>query len=202
MADDAVSALRQPDDAASIALYLKSLPAQSRTISEDSGHPAMASTAFDFSPLPHTTLTATDPGYAAAERGRYLANLGCVSRHTPPGATSLGLDLTKAYAGGRSFGAGLQSSNLTPDPTGLSGWTIAEVTSLGGSGAYDLAITPSGSVYATGAAGNGLAVSQDAGMSFVPVNTAPVPSQHIALYAPSDSEIFATDSGGIVHFGN
>lgn len=116
-----------PDDAASIALYLKSLPPESHMVTEDSGHPALASSAFDFTPLPHTTLMATDPGYAAAERGRYLANLGCVSCHTPPGATSLGLDLTKAYAGGRSFGGGLESSNLTPDPTGLSGWTIADI---------------------------------------------------------------------------
>jgi hypothetical protein len=81
-------------------------------------------------------------------------------------------------------------------------WTNGLVASLGGSGAYDLAITPSGTVYATDATGNGLAVSQDSGMNFVPVNAAPVPSEQIALYAPSDSEIFATDSGGIVHFGN
>ncbi|HEX9103982.1 MAG TPA: c-type cytochrome, partial [Polyangia bacterium] len=89
-----------PDDAASIALYLTSLPAQSHSVTQDSGHPALASPALDFSPLPHTTLAATDPGYAAAERGRYLANLGCVHCHTPPGSSPLGLDETKAYAGG------------------------------------------------------------------------------------------------------
>ena len=78
-------------------------------------------------------------------------------------------------------------------------WSNALVTSLPGSGAFDLAITPSGTVYASG---NGLFVSQDNGANFVPVNTAPVPSEHVGLYAPSDNEIFATDSGGIVHYGN
>ncbi len=116
-----------PDDAASIALYLKSLPAQSHTVTEDTGHPALASTVFDFSVLPHTTLAATDASYASAERGRYLGNLGCVNCHTPAGST-IGLDLTKAYAGGRSFGAGLKSSNLTPDnATGLGTWTVADI---------------------------------------------------------------------------
>ena len=116
-----------PDDAASIALYIKSLPPKMHVVTEDTGHPAQASTAFDYTPIPHTTLAASDPGFAAAERGRYLANLGCVNCHTPNGAGALGLDVTKAYAGGRSFGGGLKSSNLTPDATGLAGWTIADI---------------------------------------------------------------------------
>lgn len=114
------------DDAASIALYLKSLPPQSHTVSEDSAHPLLAASMFDFTPLPHTTLAANDPAYASAERGRYLANLGCVTCHTPRGASTLGLDLAKAYAGGRRFGT-IESSNLTPDATGLAGWTIADI---------------------------------------------------------------------------
>jgi len=115
------------DDAQSIALYLKSLPPQHHAVPEDTGHPALAATAFDYSMIPHTTLAATDPGYAAAERGRYLGILGCVTCHTPNGAPPLGLDVTKAFAGGRSFGGGLKSANLTPDATGLAGWTIAEI---------------------------------------------------------------------------
>ena len=118
-----------PDDAASIALYIKSLPPQSHTVPEDTGHPTLASPALDYTPIPHTTLAASDPGYAAAERGRYLANLGCVTCHTPTGAPPLGLDVTKAYGGGRSFGGGLKSANLTPDATGLAGWTIADIVS-------------------------------------------------------------------------
>jgi mono/diheme cytochrome c family protein len=116
-----------PDDAASIALYLKSLPAQSRATPQDTGHPTMADLKLDYTSIPHTTLAATDPNFAAAERGRYLANLGCLTCHTPSGALPLGLDVSKAYAGGRSFGGGLKSQNLTPDATGLAGWTTAEI---------------------------------------------------------------------------
>ena len=58
-----------PDDAASIALYLRSLPPANHPVTDDTGHPAMASPAFDFTSLPHTTLAATDPGFASAERG-------------------------------------------------------------------------------------------------------------------------------------
>ena len=36
--------------------------------------------------------------------------------------------MAKAYAGGRSFGGGVKSANLTPDATGLGGWTTGEIT--------------------------------------------------------------------------
>ncbi|MGZ3427146.1 MAG: c-type cytochrome [Polyangia bacterium] len=116
-----------PDDAASIALYLKTLPPQSRAVPNDTGHPTMAGTAFDYTSIPHTTLAAGDANFASAERGRYLANLGCLNCHTPNGAAPLGLDVSKAYAGGRSFGGGVKSQNLTPDATGLAGWTTADI---------------------------------------------------------------------------
>jgi mono/diheme cytochrome c family protein len=116
-----------PDDAASIALYLKSLPAQSRAVPNDTGHPTLASPALNYTTIPHTTLMASDPNFASAERGRYLANLGCLTCHTPNGAAPLGLDVSKAYAGGRSFGGGVKSANLTPDATGLAGWTTADL---------------------------------------------------------------------------
>jgi photosystem II stability/assembly factor-like uncharacterized protein len=115
---------------------------------------------------------------------------------------SLHITRIRGRAPSELYAASTDGGWLAHTTNGGMTWTNGLVTSLGGSGAYDLAITPSGTVYATGAAGNGLAVSQDNGMNFVPVDTAPVPSEHIALYAPSDSEIFATDSGGIVHFGN
>ena len=115
------------EDAMAIAAYLKSLPPQSHAVPEDTGHPASAATTFDYTTLPHTTLATTDASYASAERGRYLANLGCVSCHTGNGTGPTGVDVTKAFAGGRSFGGGVKSSNLTPDATGLGGWTIAEI---------------------------------------------------------------------------
>lgn len=118
------------DDVTSIALYLQSLPPASHTVPEDSAHPTLASPKLDFTSLPHTTLAASDPSYASAERGRYLANVGCVQCHTPSGAPPLGLDVAKAYAGGRSFPDGavqVQSANLTPDATGLAGWSASDV---------------------------------------------------------------------------
>lgn len=115
------------DDAESIGLYIKSLPPKSHAVTEDSAHPTMAGTPFDYTSFPHTTLAATDPAFASAERGRYLATLGCLQCHTPSGGGPAGLDVAKAYAGGRSFGGALKSANLTPDATGLAGWTIADI---------------------------------------------------------------------------
>ena len=115
---------------------------------------------------------------------------------------SLRITRIRGRAPSELYAASTDGGWLAHTTNGGTNWTNGIVASLGGSGAYDLAITPTGTVYATDATGNGLAVSQDTGMNFVPVTTAPVPNEHIALYAPSDSEIFATDSGGIVHFGN
>ena len=118
------------DDAMSIALYLKSLPPQHHQVPEDSAHPALASPRLDFKPIPHTTLPSSDALYASAERGRYLADVACLSCHTPSGPPPLGLDVAKAYAGGRPFTVGnvtVQSANLTPDASGLGGWTAADV---------------------------------------------------------------------------
>lgn len=39
----------------------------------------------------------------------------------------LGQSLTKAFAGGKPFGPKVKSSNLTPDTTGLKGWTAAQI---------------------------------------------------------------------------
>jgi mono/diheme cytochrome c family protein len=64
---------------------------------------------------------ATSPADAAAtvKRGEYLVRAGsCFGCHTEPGGA--------AYAGGRAietpFGV-VHAPNLTPDPTGLAGWT-------------------------------------------------------------------------------
>jgi mono/diheme cytochrome c family protein len=118
------------DDATSIALYLQSIPARMHTITEDPLRPSMAAAKVDFTSLPHTTLAATDSNFASAERGRYLGNLGCVSCHSPSGAQPLGIDLTKAWAGGKSIADGpimIQSANITPDATGIGGWTVNDV---------------------------------------------------------------------------
>src|SRR5262249_32596493 len=88
---------------------------------------------------------------------------------------------------------------LAHSTNGGASWTNGVVMSLG-PGVFDLAVTPTGNyVYATGYE---LLASQDGGQNFVPVKTAPVPSGLIALYAASDSNVFAIAPNGIVHFGN
>lgn len=114
------------DDALSIALYLKSLAPQSHMVPDDSAHPMLAQPRFDYTSIPHTTLPPADPGFASAERGRYLANLACLTCHTVPGGPPTGVNVAKAYAGGRSFGA-VKSQNLTPDATGLAGWSTGDI---------------------------------------------------------------------------
>ncbi|HEY3822130.1 MAG TPA: c-type cytochrome [Polyangiaceae bacterium] len=89
------------------------------------------------SAIPDTTLKATDPDYASAERGRYLAGeIGfCLDCHTPwrLGVTPP-LDLTRVFAGDRAFSAKewgvpppapavIYSYNVTPDPSGIGGWS-------------------------------------------------------------------------------
>lgn len=85
----------------------------------------------DDSKIPHTTLASTDPSYAAAERGRYLASIACLNCHTEQLSDDVP-NLTKAFAGGKQYtfirGAAVNTStNLTPDPTGLGGWTVADI---------------------------------------------------------------------------
>ena len=117
--------------------------------------------------------------------------------------TGVGASLTitrlRGHAPAELYAASSAGAWLAHTTNGGTSWSNGLVTSLGGAGAYDLAITASGNVYASGGA---LLVSQDGGQNFVPINTAPVPSTVVALYAPSDAEIFGTDDGGIVHFGN
>ncbi len=115
------------DDATSIAMYLQTLPPQNHAVPDDSAHPMLASPVFDYTTLPHTTLIHGDPNYAAAERGRYVASLGCLFCHTVDGPPPTGIDVGKAYAGGRAFGGGVKSSNLTPEATGLNLWNTSDI---------------------------------------------------------------------------
>ena len=114
--------------------YLRTVPANANVVPSDtfdppSGDPPVAS-AKD-SAIPHTTLAKSDPQFAAAERGRYLATGACIQCHTKeisPGVA----DFTMAFAGGRQHKATADaqlatSTNITPDATGLAGWSIADI---------------------------------------------------------------------------
>jgi mono/diheme cytochrome c family protein len=131
-------------DAAAVVAYLRALPAlggdtpprQPLPVAFDAPTPPI-----DESSIPHTTLLSSDPRFASAERGRYLAGeIGfCLDCHTPwrLGATSP-LDLTLAFAGGRAFSskdwgvpppapAVVYSYDVTPHPSGIAGWTAVDV---------------------------------------------------------------------------
>jgi len=126
-------ALLSHADISSIIRYLRSVPPNDNVVAADYPH-------FDQNPpappvsdarIPHSTLPASDPAYAAAERGRYLASAACLNCHTEQ-ITDGVPDLTKAFAGGKKYtfirGAPVQTStNLTPDATGLSTWSVDDI---------------------------------------------------------------------------
>jgi mono/diheme cytochrome c family protein len=109
-----------PDDALSIALYLKSLQPSDNAVPDRTVEIDATAPTLDDTKVPHG-----DAG-ANGENGRYLGELGCIDCHTS--RTAGKIDLTKAFAGGRLFGTSLTSSNLTPDPTGIQGWTPQDVS--------------------------------------------------------------------------
>ena len=79
------------------------------------------------------------PGTANTDsvaRGRYLAALTCIECHTKPLAdpsATRAFDVGLAYQGGRSFTVGggmVYSVNLTPDATGLQGWSASDIVKV------------------------------------------------------------------------
>jgi len=123
------------EDVESIVRFLRTLPAKHNPIPEDTFALNEPATPVNADEIPHTSLPSSDPDYEAAERGRYLAGLtgACVECHTPhtQDPTKL-LDLSRAFAGGETFDLGfitVRSANLTPDITGLGGWTKSDIIS-------------------------------------------------------------------------
>jgi len=134
-------------DADAIVAYLRAVPAIVHTTPPRQTLPValtQPAPAIAVSAIPDTTLPASDPSYAAAEQGRYLAGqVGfCLDCHTPwrLGATQP-LDLTHVFAGGRAFSsrdwvvpspapAVVYSDDITPDPSGIAGWSAGDVAQL------------------------------------------------------------------------
>jgi mono/diheme cytochrome c family protein len=136
-------------DADAIVAYLRTVPAVAHETTNTGSFVAQPAVA-QWLPVALADLpsaAAVDSGGASLTNGKYLAALACAPCHTPnTAATSpLQLDATKAFIGGKKYsttvaaldgGPGtdggsttkeIQSSNLTPDSTGLRNWTVAQV---------------------------------------------------------------------------
>lgn len=133
-------------DADAIVAYLRTVPGVNHTVQanqspwsdiNDSGSAGLSPYIID-SEIPLPT-----GGGSAADRGRYLAAKAglCVDCHSPDLAQPAPrlFDMTKAFQGGRvflkeqlglldpSYPEMIYSRNLTPDATGLQGWTMQQI---------------------------------------------------------------------------
>ncbi|HWZ92926.1 MAG TPA: hypothetical protein VNW92_28870 [Polyangiaceae bacterium] len=129
------------EDANSIVLYLRSIPAVKHAIPErqDLGFPVMQAQPVPATSIPDTTLAKTDPNYAKAQAGKYLAgNIGvCMECHTEHVMAPMPLNPDKLFAGNETFALGvpgfpatIYSANITPAATGIKGWTAADVSKV------------------------------------------------------------------------
>jgi mono/diheme cytochrome c family protein len=134
-------ALLTPSDVDSVIQYLRTVAPNDNVVASDypyfDQHPPAPTV--DEAKVPRTTLANTDPDFAAAERGRYIAQAACLNCHTEEvshdGTVAPDVpNLTKAFGGGKRYtfirGAAPQTStNLTPDATGLAGWSVEDIVS-------------------------------------------------------------------------
>jgi len=132
--------LLKPEDVDSIIQYLRMVPPNDNVVAADYPRadvnpPAML---VDGDKVPHTTLKSSDPDFAAAERGRYLASVACLNCHTEEVVLPSGMidhdepDLTKAFGGGKHYAFDNKapantSVNITPDATGIADWTVDDI---------------------------------------------------------------------------
>ena len=133
-------ALLKAEDVDSIIQYLRTVPPNDNVVAADFPRPDIhpPATLVDGTKVPHTTLASSDPDYAAAERGRYLASVACMNCHTEEAMLPNGMidhdvpNLDKAFGGGKQYTfEHLQpkhtSVNITPDATGLKDWSVDDI---------------------------------------------------------------------------
>lgn len=128
-----------PEDVDSIIQYLRTVPANGNVVAPDYPRADVNAPAplVDATKVPHTTLASSDPDFAAAERGRYLATAACLNCHTEEVQHDAMImpdvpNLSKAFGGGKKYtfirGAAVNTSaNLTPDATGLKDWSVDDI---------------------------------------------------------------------------
>lgn len=125
-------------DANAIVAYLRSLPHVVNSVGERTVAVTAAATPFALTDFPDTTLLGPDAATdrAAAEAGRYLVTSAaqCVRCHTPSTAGVLNLSVGTAFTGGAPNPTGTPANqfapNITPDATGIAGWTPSDIVTL------------------------------------------------------------------------
>jgi len=135
------------DDANAVVAYLRSVPPVEHTVKANETPSSLYNDGvpvWDVAPLLDNQIPLPRGGTnnASAMHGRYLASaVGlCIDCHTPEvGFGAIKLDMSKAFGGGKvfpkgalglidaSYPANIATRNLTPDATGLEGWTKDQV---------------------------------------------------------------------------
>ena len=123
------------DDADAIVAYLRTVPGVSHTVQANTAPYDVQPSAPEWAAVDPTALPAAGSATGAAN-GKYLATLACATCHTVTvsSANPLHIDATKAFQGGKLVNTTVsgtaktvETSNLTPDATGIMGWTAAQV---------------------------------------------------------------------------
>jgi mono/diheme cytochrome c family protein len=121
-------------DASAIVAYLRTVPAVSHTVSARTGSFQTRPGTPEWAPVDPATLPAAS-GASGPTNGKYLATLACVTCHTVNATGSpIHIDATKAFQGGKTVNTTVnatartvQTSNLTPDATGLMTWNVSQI---------------------------------------------------------------------------
>ena len=121
-------------DADAIVAYLRTVPGVLHKVLDNRAPYDVQPSTAEWAPVDPTALPVAGTATGAAN-GKYLATLTCATCHTVTASGSpLHIDATKAFQGGKIVNAtvagaskSVQTSNLTPDATGIMGWTAAQV---------------------------------------------------------------------------
>jgi cytochrome c553 len=168
-------------DAQAIVAFLRSLPPTSASVG-DANPDATPVTPLAPAAFPASSLQPANADYAAAQQGKYLLSgvAQCVRCHSP---SSAGLPAASFFSGvAPTSGTQIFSPNITPDATGLSGWTAADVATALKVGTNKAGVTLCGSM-PSGSKGYGGFSDADAHAIGVYLTT--IPAVNNANAAPS-----------------
>jgi len=121
-------------DASAIVKYLRTVPGVSHTVQAATAPFDVRPTAPEAAAVDPATLPAAGAS-AGSVNGKYLATLTCATCHTVDATgTPTHIDATKAFQGGKAVNTTVngtaktvQTSNLTPDATGLMSWNVSQI---------------------------------------------------------------------------